>query len=94
MITETTIQVNRAELEQKVKNMYRDVALQPKEKYHFEKEYSAGVNGQSDLPAYWLGNRIGQICRDWNEGKPCGIRCGENTSMKLSHHSRTFAHER
>jgi adenylate cyclase len=31
-----------------------------KDKYHFEKKHSAGVHGQSDLPAYWLGNRIGQ----------------------------------
>ena len=28
--------VNAAELEQKVKNMYRDVALFPKGEYHFE----------------------------------------------------------
>lgn len=35
---ETTIRskVNTQELEQKVKNMYRDVALHPREKYHFE----------------------------------------------------------
>jgi adenylate cyclase len=30
-----------------------------KDKYQFEKKHSAGVNGQSDLPAYWLGNPIG-----------------------------------
>jgi len=36
MQTTTTFQVNTFELEQKVKNMYRDVALRPQEKYHFE----------------------------------------------------------
>lgn len=34
--TSLTKQVNAAELEQKVKQMYRDVALQPKGDYHFE----------------------------------------------------------
>jgi len=36
MQTETTPQLNTADLEQKVKNMYREVALHPHEKYHFE----------------------------------------------------------
>ena len=35
-----------------------------KEIYQFEKKHSAGVNGQSDLPAYWLGKRIGHPGRD------------------------------
>jgi class 3 adenylate cyclase len=30
-----------------------------KEKYQFEKKHTASVQGQVDLPAYWLGNRIG-----------------------------------
>ena len=34
--TETKRQVNRQELEQKVKHMYREVALHPEVKYHFE----------------------------------------------------------
>ncbi len=34
--TETKKQVNREELEQKVKHMYRKVALHPEVKYHFE----------------------------------------------------------
>src|SRR5690242_383655 len=36
MQTETVSQLNRTDLEQKVKNMYREVALHPHEKYHFE----------------------------------------------------------
>jgi ubiquinone/menaquinone biosynthesis C-methylase UbiE/TusA-related sulfurtransferase len=36
MQTETVPQLNTTELEQKVKNMYREVALHPHEKYHFE----------------------------------------------------------
>jgi arsenite methyltransferase len=36
MQTETTPQLNTIDLEQKVKNMYREVALNPHEKYHFE----------------------------------------------------------
>ena len=36
MQTETPTQLNTADLEQKVKNMYREVALRPHEKYHFE----------------------------------------------------------
>lgn len=32
----TTPQLNTTDLEQKVKNMYREVALHPNEKYHFE----------------------------------------------------------
>ena len=36
MQTETTPQLNTFDLEQKVKNMYREVALYPHEKYHFE----------------------------------------------------------
>ena len=36
MKTITTHQVNAAELEQKVKKMYRDVALHPHNEYHFE----------------------------------------------------------
>jgi len=36
MQTETTPQLNTSDLEQKVKNMYREVALHPHEKYHFE----------------------------------------------------------
>jgi arsenite methyltransferase len=32
----TAPQLNTADLEQKVKNMYREVALHPHEKYHFE----------------------------------------------------------
>jgi class 3 adenylate cyclase len=35
-----------------------------KEIYQFEKKHHAGVNGQSDLPAYWLGKRIGHPGRD------------------------------
>lgn len=29
-----------------------------KEKYQFERNRSAGANGQNDLPAYWLGDRM------------------------------------
>jgi len=36
MQTETTSRLDTVDLEQKVKNMYREVALHPKEKYHFE----------------------------------------------------------
>jgi TusA-related sulfurtransferase len=36
MQTETAPQLNTTDLEQKVKNMYREVALHPNEKYHFE----------------------------------------------------------
>jgi SAM-dependent methyltransferase len=36
MHTETALHLNTSELEQKVKNMYREVALHPHEKYHFE----------------------------------------------------------
>jgi ubiquinone/menaquinone biosynthesis C-methylase UbiE/TusA-related sulfurtransferase len=36
MQTETAPQLNTSDLEQKVKNMYREVALNPHEKYHFE----------------------------------------------------------
>lgn len=36
MQTETAPQLNTSDLEQKVKNMYREVALHPHEKYHFE----------------------------------------------------------
>ena len=36
MQTETTPQLNTSDLEQKVKDMYREVALHPHEKYHFE----------------------------------------------------------
>jgi arsenite methyltransferase len=36
MQTETTLQLNTSDLEQKVKDMYREVALHPHEKYHFE----------------------------------------------------------
>jgi arsenite methyltransferase len=36
MQTETALQLNTTDLEQKVKNMYREVALRPREKYHFE----------------------------------------------------------
>lgn len=36
MHTETTLQLNTTDLEQKVKNMYREVAMHPHEKYHFE----------------------------------------------------------
>jgi arsenite methyltransferase len=36
MQTETTPQLNTTDLEQKVKNMYREVALHPHENYHFE----------------------------------------------------------
>lgn len=36
MQTATTPQLNTSDLEQKVKNMYREVALNPHEKYHFE----------------------------------------------------------
>ena len=36
MQTESTLQLNITDLEQKVKNMYREVALHPHEKYHFE----------------------------------------------------------
>jgi len=36
MQTETTPQLNTSDLEQKVKDMYRKVALHPHEKYHFE----------------------------------------------------------
>jgi arsenite methyltransferase len=36
MQTETVPQLNTADLEEKVKNMYREVALRPHEKYHFE----------------------------------------------------------
>ena len=36
MHTETTPQLNTTDLEQKVRNMYREVALHPHEKYHFE----------------------------------------------------------
>lgn len=36
MQTETTSRLNTTDLEQKVKNMYREVALHPHEKYHFE----------------------------------------------------------
>jgi adenylate cyclase len=40
-----------------------------KDKYQFEKKHSAGVNGQSDLPAYWLGNRIGHPAVSGTNGK-------------------------
>jgi len=36
MQTETVPKLNISDLEQKVKNMYREVALNPHEKYHFE----------------------------------------------------------
>lgn len=36
MQTETTSRLDTTDLEQKVKNMYREVALHPHEKYHFE----------------------------------------------------------
>ena len=36
METITSNRVDTADLEQKVKNMYRDVALNPKGEYHFE----------------------------------------------------------
>ena len=36
MQADTTPQLNTTDLEQKVKNMYREVALNPHEKYHFE----------------------------------------------------------
>jgi ubiquinone/menaquinone biosynthesis C-methylase UbiE/TusA-related sulfurtransferase len=36
MQTETTSRLDTRDLEQKVKNMYREVALHPNEKYHFE----------------------------------------------------------
>ena len=36
MQTETVPRLNTTDLEQKVKNMYREVALHPHEKYHFE----------------------------------------------------------
>ena len=36
MQSETVSQLNTTDLEQKVKNMYREVALHPNEKYHFE----------------------------------------------------------
>lgn len=36
MQTETTSRLDTTDLEQKVKNMYREVALHPNEKYHFE----------------------------------------------------------
>lgn len=36
MQTATISELNTADLEQKVKNMYREVALHPNEKYHFE----------------------------------------------------------
>jgi arsenite methyltransferase len=36
MQTETASQLNVADLEQKIKKMYREVALHPHEKYHFE----------------------------------------------------------
>ena len=36
MQTETAPRLNTTDLEQKVKNMYRQVALHPNEKYHFE----------------------------------------------------------
>lgn len=36
METETLRRLDRADLEQKVKSMYREVALHPHEKYHFE----------------------------------------------------------
>jgi hypothetical protein len=31
-----------------------------KDKYQFEKPHSIDAKGQGDLPAYWLGDRIGQ----------------------------------
>src|SRR5437588_3972921 len=36
MQTESASKLNISDLEQRVKNMYREVALQPHEKYHFE----------------------------------------------------------
>ncbi|HEV8283627.1 MAG TPA: methyltransferase domain-containing protein [Chitinophagaceae bacterium] len=36
MQTETALRLNTSDLEQEVKNMYREVALHPHEKYHFE----------------------------------------------------------
>ncbi len=36
METIATSKLDTADLEQKVKNMYRDVALNPKGEYHFE----------------------------------------------------------
>lgn len=36
MQTSTALKINAGELEKKVKNMYREVAIHPNEKYHFE----------------------------------------------------------
>ena len=45
-----------------------------KDLYQFEKKHNAGVNGQSDLPAYWLGNRIESTAKLRANGKVTELR--------------------
>jgi class 3 adenylate cyclase len=40
-----------------------------KDKYQFEKKHSIDAKGHGDLPAYWLGNRIGQTAVIGTSGK-------------------------
>jgi len=54
-----------------------------KDKYHFEKQDSLDTNGSGGLPAYWLGNRIGDLAMIGATGKVEGTRfMRRNSGMK------------